>query len=188
MAQKRLGQIDMNTGEVLQDGFVAYIAPKRQNGFGTRWLAMAQNAIQALAKQHRELGTEGFAVLLSMISRVEYENAYQAVSQAEIAEELEMQPSNVSRSVKRLVQMGVFLIGPRIGRSNTYRLNPEFGWKGSAKNHVVALDQLRKDRMKAAKISGVVQGGKGASSQDEQQPRAAEVSQEDTQTGDLFTA
>ena len=42
--------------------------------------------------------------------------------------------------------------------------------------------------MKAAKITGVVQGGKGASSQDEQQPRAAEVSQEDTQTGDLFTA
>lgn len=176
MVQKRLGQIDMNTGEVLQDGFVAYIAPKRKNGFGTRWLAMAQNAIQTLAKQHRELGTEGFAVLLSMISRVEYENAYQAVSQAEIAEELDMQPSNVSRAVKRLVQMGVFLTGPRIGRSNTYRLNPEFGWKGSARNHVTALDQLRKERMKAAKITGVVQGGK--SNQDD-----AEL---DTRTDQLF--
>jgi hypothetical protein len=59
------------------------------------------------------------------------------------------------------------------------KLNPEYGWKGSAKNHVVALDQLRKDRMKAAKISGVVQGGK--LDQAEEQPR-------DTKTGDLFEA
>jgi len=168
MVQRRLGQYDADTGEVLE-GFVAYIAPKRKNGFGRKWLAMAQDAIQKLAKHRRDLGEEGYAVLLSMISRVEFENAYQVISQAEIAAELDMQQPNVSRSIKRLVDLGVFLTGPKVGRFNTYRLNPEFGWKGSAKGHVVALDQVRKQRMEAARIEGVVTGG-----------------QWDSKTGDLF--
>lgn len=159
MAQRRLGQHDADTGEVLSDGFVAYIAPKRKNGFGTKWLAMAQEATQKLAKHRRELGEEGFAVLLSMISRVDYENVFQAISHAELAAELDMQRSNVSRAVKRLVDLGVFLVGPKIGRNNTYRLNPEFGWKGSAKGHVVALEEVRKQRMEAAGIEGVIHGG-----------------------------
>lgn len=159
MVQRRLGQHDADTGEVLSEGFVAYIAPRRKNGFGRKWLAMAQDAIQKLAKHRRDLGEEGYAVLLSMIARVEFENAYQVVSQAEIAVELDMQQPNVSRAMKRLVDLGVFLVGPKVGRFNTYRLNPEFGWKGSAKGHVVALDQVRKQRMEAARIQGVVPGG-----------------------------
>ena len=169
MAQRRLGQHDAYTREVLSEGFVAYVAPKRKNGFGTKWLAMAQDAIQKLAKHRRELGEEGFAVLLSMIARVDYENVFQAISHSELAAELDMQRSNVSRAVKRLVDLGVFLMGPKIGRNNTYRLNPEFGWKGSAQAHVVALDQVRKQRMEAARIEGVVTGG-----------------QWDDKTGDLF--
>ena len=38
---KRLIQIDHDTGEVV-DGFVAYVVPKRKNGFQQGWLAMAQ--------------------------------------------------------------------------------------------------------------------------------------------------
>ena len=40
---KRLQQIDSETGEII-DGFVAYVVPKRKNGFGQGWLAMAQTA------------------------------------------------------------------------------------------------------------------------------------------------
>lgn len=169
MVQRRLGQHDADTGEVLSEGFIAYVAPKRKNGFGSKWLAMAQDAIQKLAKHRRELGEEGYAVLFSMISRVDYENVYQAISHADLAAELDMQRPNVSRAVKRLVDLGVFLMGPKVGRTNTYRLNPEFGWKGSAKAHVVALDQVRKQRMDAARIEGVIPGG-----------------QWDDKTGDLF--
>ena len=185
MTKRRLSQIDMNTGEVLEDGFVAYVTPKRKNGFGTGWIAMAQNAMDLLADS--DLDGQGWRVLAKLIGRLDFENLL-VLNQAELARDLKMQRQNLQRSIKKLIELGVLLEGPRIGVSRSYRLNPEFGWKGSAKNHVVALDQLRKDRMKAARIDGVVQGGKGASSQDEQQPRAAEVSQEDTQTGDLFTA
>ena len=185
MGQKKLGQIDLGTGEILEDGFVAYVAPKRRNGFSKEgWVAMANHAM-AVLKQVRSI--DDLRVLFALIEQLDFENLIVA-NQAEIARDLEMKAHNVNRSVKNLIALGAIFEGPRIGVSRSYRLNPEFGWKGSAKNHVVALDQLRKDRMKAARIDGVVQGGKGASSQDEQQPRAAEVSQEDTQTGDLFTA
>ena len=46
-----------------------------------------------------------------------------------------------------------------MGISRSYRLSPNFGWKGSARNHVIALDQERKRRMAAAGITGIVQGG-----------------------------
>lgn len=48
--------------------------------------------------------------------------------------------------------MGVLLRGPKAGRSSTFRLNPSFGWKGSASNHQKAL----KERMRASNISGIV--------------------------------
>ncbi|MFN9507334.1 MAG: hypothetical protein ACK57J_22725, partial [Rubrivivax sp.] len=83
---------------------------------------------------------------------------------------------SVNRAIKRLVELSVLLEGPRIGVSRSYRLNPEFGWKGSAKGHVQALDTLRTERMKAARISGVIAGGQAAEPGPDR----------DTLTGDLF--
>ena len=56
-----------------------------------------------------------------------------------------MDRSNFNRAVKRLVERGVIEKGPKIGRMVSLRLNPEYGWKGSAKNHVACLDQERKE-------------------------------------------
>ena len=55
-----------------------------------------------------------------------------------------MQRQNVQRSIKRLMALGVLLEGPKIGISRSYRLNPEFGWRGSGKNHIATLDLERK--------------------------------------------
>ena len=57
------------------------------------------------------------------------------MNQAEIARDLGMQRQNVQRSIKRLMELGVILEGVKIGVSRSYRLNPSFGWKGSAKGH-----------------------------------------------------
>ena len=48
---KRLQQIDSETGEII-DGFVAYVVPKRKNGFGQGWLAMAQNGAEILSQSN----------------------------------------------------------------------------------------------------------------------------------------
>ena len=134
---KRLIQIDHDTGEVV-DGFVAYVVPKRKNGFQQGWLAMAQNGAEILAQS--DLGANDFKVLMKLLSVLDYENLIQ-VSQADIARELDMHRQHVQRSIKRLIQLGIILEGVKIGISRSYRLNPSFGWKGSAKGHREALHE-----------------------------------------------
>jgi biotin operon repressor len=137
---KRLQQIDSETGEII-DGFVAYVVPKRKNGFGQGWLAMAQNGAEILAQSN--LSGNDFKVLMKLLSVLDYENLIQ-VSQAEIARELNMHRQHVQRSIKRLLDLGIVLEGVKIGISRSYRLNPNFGWKGSAKGHREALTDYLK--------------------------------------------
>ena len=120
---KRLQQIDSETGEII-DGFVAYVVPKRKNGFGQGWLAMAQNGAEILAQSN--LSGNDFKVLMKLLSVLDYENLIQ-VSQADIARELDMHRQHVQRSIKRLLELGIVLEGVRIGISRSYRLNPNFG-------------------------------------------------------------
>ncbi|MGR4693219.1 winged helix DNA-binding protein, partial [Escherichia coli] len=92
-------------------------------------------------------------VLMMLLASLDYENFIQ-VAQADIAEKLEMQKTNVSRSIKGLINLGVIIEGPKIGRSKSYRLNPQFGWKGTVSNHKKAL----KNGL------SVIQGGKKSES------------------------
>jgi DNA-binding Lrp family transcriptional regulator len=66
--------------------------------------------------------------------------------QSEIAEILNMKRPHVSRAMRDLERVEVILRGPKVGRSFTYRINPNFGWKGSAKNHNAALKERMKER------------------------------------------
>ena len=111
---KRLQQIDSETGEII-DGFVAYVVPKRKNGFGQGWLAMAQNGAEILAQSN--LSGNDFKVLMKLLSVLDYENLIQ-VSQADVARELNMHRQHVQRStIKRLIDLGIVLEGVRIGIS-----------------------------------------------------------------------
>lgn len=65
----------------------------------------------------------------------------------------------MNRAIKRLVEVGAIIKGPKIGLNFSYKLSPTFGWKGSAKKHVYALDKHRKERLKAAGITKVLEGG-----------------------------
>ena len=48
---RHMQQIDQQTGEVVE-GFVAYVVPKRKNGFQKGWMAMAQEAMMMLAQSN----------------------------------------------------------------------------------------------------------------------------------------
>lgn len=153
MAQKRVRGVDADTGEML-DYVPMLVLQKRRNGFKEGWLAMAQTALEQLATS--DLRGEDLRVLMLLMARLDFDNLIQ-VPQVEIADKLGMHKQHVNRSIQRLVELGCLLQGPRVGRSRTYRLNPNFGWKGSAKSHHEAL----RERMKASRIEGVVQGGGG---------------------------
>jgi len=128
--------IDRDTGEELK-GKLVFVPEKKRNGFGEGWVAMNQEVLQIFATS--DLSGRDFKVLMKLLSILDFENLIQ-VSQADLAEELGMQRTNINRSIKVLINMQAVLEGPKIGRSKTYRLNPYFGWKGSSKNHKKALE------------------------------------------------
>lgn len=135
MSQKRLGQVDLNTGEVLEEGFIAYIAPKRQNAFGN-WIAMAQEMFMNIA--NLGLNNTDHRVYMALLSQLDFENLL-VVNQSQLAEALGIQRQNFSKSVQRLLKEGIILQGPKIGVSRSFRLNPTYGWKGTASNHKKAV-------------------------------------------------
>lgn len=135
--QKSLYQLDPKTGE-LQPAFVAYFAPKIHNGFDRGgWVAMAQTAMDLFAES--DLQGQDFKVLMKLMANLDFENLL-VINQTEMAQRLGIAQSNFARSVRKLIDMEALLQGPKIGVSRSYRLNPNFGWKGSGKNHKSALD------------------------------------------------
>ncbi|KLU14977.1 MULTISPECIES: helix-turn-helix domain-containing protein [Xenorhabdus] len=130
---KRITQIDLETGEDI-GGFVAVIRPKQKSSF-ERHFTMNQAALKIIAT---ELNHEQTKVLMILLADLDYEN-YIQIAQVDICESLKMNKASVSRAIKNLIEFGIILEGPKIGRSKTYRLNPQFGWKGTVSNHKKAL-------------------------------------------------
>ena len=157
MAGKRVGSIDLETGEILPHVLVAVRQGKIPNGFREGWVAMAQGAMRMLATIKN---LDDHRVLWALLARLDFENLTN-VPQVEIAEELGMQRSHVNRSIKRLIEQGCLLEGPRVGRNRTYRLNPNYGWKGSGKEHQKALRTHEKAAAAGLKVH---KGGKAKES------------------------
>lgn len=130
---RKVTQVDLETGEDL-GGFVAVIRPKQKSSF-ERHFTMNQAALKIIAT---ELNHEQTKVLMMLLADLDYEN-YIQVAQIDIAESLGMKTSAISRAIRHLLEFGIIIEGPKIGRSKTYRLNPQFGWKGTVSNHKKAL-------------------------------------------------
>ncbi len=152
---RKISSIDTETGEILDYALMA-VKHKIPNGFMTGWVAMAQEALFKMATEINSL--EDFKVRDALLARLDFENFIQ-VSQVEIAEMLGMKKQNVNRSIKRLLGLGVLLEGPKIGRSRTYRFNPNYGWKGSSKSHHKALRAQEKASLAGLKVH---EGGKAS--------------------------
>ncbi len=126
-------QVERSTREEL-GGFVAVIRPKQKSSF--QWhFTRSQAALITIAN---ELNHDQMRVLMALLAELDYEN-YIQVAQIDVAEALTMQKTKVRRAVKNLIDLGVILDGPKIGRSKTYRLHRQFGWKGTVSNHKKAL-------------------------------------------------
>lgn len=151
---------DIETGEV-QDGALVWIPKRNVSQFGRGWFQMAQDTLKRLNAERKALGLEGLVVFNALMARLDFEN-YIQVSQADIAAEVDMKPSNVSKAVSKLLELGFIRRGPKVGRSYTYQLHPELAWKGKSKNHFQARE--------AARAAGwaIIEGGRDATDQPDQ--------------------
>ena len=127
---------DKNTGEVLE-GVPVFCGVKR-NPYATGWVMNSQEALEIIAKD-KEITGRIHRILWFLVARLDFENWIQ-ISQKEICEELNMRKEDVSSGVKVLETKRILIRGPKVGRSYSFRINPNFGWKGDVKN----LDDYRK--------------------------------------------
>jgi predicted transcriptional regulator len=122
---KVVGYIDERTGR--ECGFPVIFGRKR-NPYGNGWIMNSQEALDIIAEDKDIRGFD-LRVFLKVCARVDFEN-WVHLPIKELGEELRIDKSQISRSIKVLVNKGVLLKSEKIGRSYAYRLNPDFGWKG----------------------------------------------------------
>lgn len=91
-----------------------------------------QEAFIALAKD-KEIRGRTRSVLDYLFGKLGFEN-YICITQQEISNELGIAKTNISSSIKTLIDKGIILKGPKLGRTIAYRLNSEYGWRGNVKN------------------------------------------------------
>lgn len=114
---------------------------------------MSQEAMKELAKRRKAIGGEGYAVMLAIMGDAAFNNEYKSVNQTQIASDLDMHKSHVSRAVRRLLSLNILEEGPRVGLNRSYRIHPEVMWKGSASGHVTSLTEERLKRLNNGKDS-----------------------------------
>lgn len=79
---------------------------------------------------------EPVRVFWYLVKRLNFENNYICVPQSEIVKALKMKKSNVSRAISLLENKGVLLRGSKVGRSYSWRLNPNCGFKSDPRDRV----------------------------------------------------
>jgi hypothetical protein len=122
--------INLETGEIRKDGIPVWLGNKTH--VGERFFMAFQDRFMEIA-QDREITAEPRRILDYVMAVLDFENFIQ-VSQAQISKNLGMKQQNVSRALKLLCKKKIIYLGPKIGKSLSYRLNFMYGWKGSASN------------------------------------------------------
>jgi predicted transcriptional regulator len=125
MRQTKVEQVDCSTGEV-QRGVNVFIPDKRKLRGG--FMLLDLEGMERLVMD-RDIDLADWRVLGTIMRRLEYEN-WLYITQQEIANEIGMKRQNVTRSIKKLTEKAIIVKERKSGRSNCYRLNAFYGWKG----------------------------------------------------------
>ena len=123
--QQRIAYADTETGQVYDLVAVPRSESKHWNrgGFFMGMLA----AFDDIANQQWPDGD--YRVFIKLMGRLDFEN-YLHLDVSELAREMGRSRETVSRAIARLIDRGILHRGPRVGRSFTYRLDPNTAWRG----------------------------------------------------------
>lgn len=140
---ERIQTVNTKTGEV-KEGYFVYVAYPKPKIKNTRWMMTFQDSLIEIAKD-RELTGEIKSVLFFLMGNLEFEN-YITIKQVEIAKQLGMQKTHVSRAIKVLVNKEIIL-KVKEGTTTGYRLNPNYGWKGKVENMEKAKVRMAEEKI-----------------------------------------
>lgn len=138
--RRRLGQVDLDTGEVMPEGgVIVHLAAKRHMPYGDQWLTTYQPPWLGLATDP-DITLVTWRVLGWAISALAYGN-WLDCSPTVIGRTLGIARPNVSRQLRLLASKGVLIPGG-LGRASCrrYRLAPIYAWRGRAADLARELD------------------------------------------------
>lgn len=135
--------VNTKTGEV-KDGYFIYVAHPKAKIKNQRFVMTFQDSLITISKD-KELTGEMKSVLLFLMGNLEFDN-YITIKQVEIAKELEMQKTNVSRAMRLLVSKKIIL-KVKEGTTTGYKLNPTYGWKGKVENMEKTKAEMEADKI-----------------------------------------
>lgn len=127
---------DINSGDRI---FAVF--PVKKNFINLEYFCMFQNASELLATDEHLTGND-YRILFLLFSFLDMKN-YISLNHSVISEKLNMKKSNVSRSIATLIDRGIIIKGPRVGKGFTYILNSKYGYKG----HLKDINNTRKKHL-----------------------------------------
>ena len=145
--------VDPKTGEPCEHRSV-FVQRRARNEF-KEFVGFGMEALDILSEAN--ITKESLRVLLKLCGRLEFGN-WALVSRQEIASELKLQPTHVSRAIRQLIDEGYVMRGKRIGGAYCYQLNPSLGWRGDSADHKTAIRQWEAQMAKLG--MKVLEGGK----------------------------
>lgn len=136
------GDSPLNRSEIDSDRRGSWVfVPRNPTPYAGGSLMVSQAALRTLITDS-EVHGECLKVFLYLCTELDFEN-WIMVPQSDVAYGLGMKRPSVSRQIALLEKKQVILRGPRVGRSWTWRLNPEYGWKGNLRS----LDAYRRQKV-----------------------------------------
>ena len=131
---------------------IVYFQPPKNKKHDARWLLLWQDgsdigvSMTEQAEMERPLTQTEYRVRDWLMGTIGIGN-YVHVNQAEMARRLRIDKKNASMAIKRLIELGILIQGPKSGRSNTYMVSPAFCFSGGIENGI----KSRKETIKQYK-------------------------------------
>ena len=134
-----------------------YFIPPKNKRYPTRWLLLWQDpseigvSMVEQAVMEKPLTQTEYRVRDYLMGTIGIGNCVY-VNQSEVARALRVERAKVCHAIRRLVELGILLKGPKNGRSNTYTVSPAFVFAGALGSGI----RQRGDQIKATKSARVI--------------------------------
>jgi hypothetical protein len=117
---------------VSQDEEVHVVIYKRRMKFADEFSMVFQKACFAIPQMG--LTATALNVFIFLLGNMDFKNAI-LVTQKTIGDHIGVKRQNIHKAMQELEIKGVIIKHEKTGSINSYRLNREVAWKGSAKEH-----------------------------------------------------
>ena len=134
-----------------------YLTKPKAKKYDARWLLLWQDEAEKTGVSMLEQAIDGalnltdYRVRDYLLCKVGIGN-FVHFNQSEASRALQIDQANVSRSIKKLVDMGIVLEGPKAGKFRTYQVNPALAFSGGLGNGITARKDIIKQRAGGATI------------------------------------